>query len=423
MNRILKTVTAVALLISMIMTMTGCSLGAKADDLMEGVKKRELHESVDRKTYAQGMTDFAVRLTKTCNEADAGQNVLVSPLSVIMSLAMTANGAEGETLGEMEKTFGFTAGELNAYAHSYMKMLENLPEDSGSFELANSIWFPDDSRIDVSKDFLQINADHFDAEMYLSPFDDSTVQAVNAWVKEKTKEMIPEIISTVNEKTVMLLINALAFDCKWMTPYMDYDIGNRDFWVTPKKRRNVPFMYANEGVYLSDENAKGFIKYYKGAKFAFAALIPDEGTDVNAYLESLSGERLRSILDNAEQCKVDTAIPKFELEYKTELSDVMKKMGMKRAFDDEAAEFAGLGTAANGNVFIGSVLHKTYICLDENGTKASAVTATTPETTAAKPVEIKQVYLERPFIYMIMDTETKTPFFIGVMNTPDPEHP
>ncbi len=181
-------------------------------------------------------------------------------------------------------------------------------------------------------------------------------------------------------------------------------------------------MYGSENIYLSDENAKGFVKNYKGNKFAFAALLPNEGVDVNDYLNSLDGDRLHAIFSNASNEEVVTSIPKFEFEYSASLSDVLKKMGMPRAFDKVDAEFSGLGKTVD-NIYIDEVLHKTFISVDEKGTKAGAVTVVDNTCAEANFVERKEVRLNRPFIYMLIDCETNTPFFIGVLNTPDPEHP
>ena len=422
MEKRLKTVTAIIMLVVIAVSTTGCATAVKAGDLMKGVQKRATSVFADREAYASGMSDFAVRLAKTCNERDTGKNVLVSPLSVIMALSMTANGAEDETLREMEQVLGFSKEELNAYAGAYMQMLKDIPAGSGTLDIANSIWFPEDSRIEVNKEFLQTNADYYDASLYSAPFDDTTVTSINNWVSEKTRGMIPQIVNNMPPNAVMFLVNALAFDAEWTEPYKESDVMDGDFWVTQTKRRHVPFMHGDEKVFLYDDNAQGFIKYYKGLKFAFAALLPDEGVDVNDYLNSLDGERLQLILKNASKEKVITSIPKFKLEYSTSLSDVLKEMGMPRAFDRDNAQFGSLGKS-DYNIYIDEVLHKTCITLDENGTKAGAAAAVMMGSTAAAPLRERIVRLNRPFVYMLIDTETNTPFFIGVLNTPDPEHP
>ena len=229
MEKRLKTVTAIIMLVVIAVSTTGCATAVKAGDLMKGVQKRATSVFADREAYASGMSDFAVRLAKTCNERDTGKNVLVSPLSVIMALSMTANGAEDETLREMEQMLGFSKEELNAYAGAYMQMLKDIPAASGTLDIANSIWFPEDSRIEVNKDFLQTNADYYDASLYSAPFDDTTVTSINNWVSEKTRGMIPQIVNNMPPNAVMFLVNALAFDAEWTEPYKETSVMDGDF--------------------------------------------------------------------------------------------------------------------------------------------------------------------------------------------------
>lgn len=176
-------------------------------------------------------------------------------------------------------------------------------------------------------------------------------------------------------------------------------------------------MYSEENEYLEDENTTGLIKYYKDGKYAFAGLLPKEGISVSEYISSLTGEKLMRLLNNSQSVPVDAAIPKFDNEYDTEMSEILKDMGMTNAFDPGLADFSGLGTSTDGNIYINRVLHKTYIAVDEQGTKAGAATAVELMTEAAMidSAERKTVYLNRPFIYMLIDSEAKLPVFMGTV--------
>ena len=156
-----------------------------------------------------------------------------------------------------------------------------------------------------------------------------------------------------------------------------------------------------------------------GGRYAFAALLPKVGMSPEAYLETLDGKALLELLGSAHETTVFTSLPKFRSEYKTELSEQLKAMGMDIAFDSSRADLHGLGTTADGNLCIGRVLHRTFISVDEEGTKAGAATAVAIK--AAGAVEIpdwKEVYLDRPFVYLLIDTETNLPFFVGILNDP-----
>ena len=137
---------------------------------------------------------------------------------------------------------------------------------------------------------------------------------------------------------------------------------------------------------------------------------------MSEYINSLDGASIAAMLANAESRTVQTAIPKFETEYKVEMNDILEAMGMPKAFDNKRAEFGGIGEWSEGPIYIGKVFHKTYIQVGEKGTKAGAVTAIQMDgATSADPIEIKQVHLDRPFVYMLIDCETNTPFFIGTV--------
>ena len=175
-------------------------------------------------------------------------------------------------------------------------------------------------------------------------------------------------------------------------------------------------MYSSEYAYLQEEQAQGFIKYYSDRKYAFAALLPEEGVSLRDYVASLTGERLYELLSDPVEIDVETAIPKFEAEYDILLNPVLEGMGMQSAFDPGAADFSGIGTSLNGNLYISRVLHKTYIAVDEKGTKAGAATAVEiQDECCIEPAEKRIVYLDRPFVYMIIDCQENLPVFIGTV--------
>lgn len=395
----------------------GCNDIVKSPNLMNNVSAGDVSEIPLSAAGSIAVTDFALRLFKAGNKD--GKNTLISPLSVLAALSMTANGAKGDTLTEMENVLGMPVAQLNGYMHSY---LNSLPQgEKYKLSLANSIWFTDDDRFTVNEDFLQTNADYFGADIYKSPFDDTTLKDINNWVKQKTDGMIPEILDEIPDNAIMYLVNALAFEAEWTEIYTKDAVSTGDFTTENGTKQEVEFMYSTENGYLEDENATGFIKYYKDRKYAFVALLPNEGNTVSEYVNSLNGEALAEMLENPQEIPVNTAIPKFETEYDTEMSKLLSAMGMPKAFDASKADFSALGTSSAGNIFIGRVLHKTFISVGEKGTKAGAATAVEMQDECAPEFEeSKKVYLDRPFVYMLIDCENSIPFFIGTLNEISP---
>lgn len=364
------------------------------------------------------VTAFAVRLFQESlsSEQDKGaaKNVLISPVSVLFALSMTANGANGNTLAQMEDVLGASVSALNTYLHEYRTC---LPRGEGyKLSIANSIWFKDDPDFTVNEEFLALNAAWYNADIYQAPFDNSTLKAINKWVSDSTDQMIPDILDHINNEAVMFLINGLAFDAEWRSIYQKSQVREADFTEENGTRRRTELMYAKENVYLQDAYAQGFLKYYKDGKYAFAALLPNEGVTVSDYVKTLDGPGLQEMLSNPVHVPVRTAIPKFEAEYDISMNDIFKSMGMADAFDRNLADFSYLGSSTDENIYISRILHKTYIAVDERGTRAGAATAVAMDTTSAyMPQEEKTVYLDRPFVYLIIDCEENVPVFIGTL--------
>ena len=399
-------------MISCFFPMTSCYARTQAENLLNEVTPQKVNVSQDLQKGNIAMSDFAVRLAQASQKE--GENLLISPLSVLYALAMTANGAKEETLAQMEDVLGMGIEELNHYLYSYIQTLPT--NEKYKLNLANSIWFTSDNRFSVKQEFLQKNADYYGADIFKAPFDTSTLKDINTWVKDKTDGMIPEILDEIPNDAIMYLINALAFEAEWESIYEKQLVRKGNFTTETGAKQNVEFMYSEENKYLEDENATGFIKYYKDRKYAFAALLPNEGVSVNEYLSELSGIHLKELLANAKNELVNATIPKFETEYEVDMSEILIEMGMTDAFDGNKADFTGLGTSTNGNIFINRVLHKTFISVAEHGTKAGASTVVgmVDEGAMVMPVP-KIVHLDRPFVYMLIDCENNIPLFIGTM--------
>ena len=381
---------------------------------MKDVPAKAVDVLPDMDAGAAAAAEFGVRLFQTSMEE--GKNTLISPLSVLHALAMTTNGADGETLAQMQQVLGMDSDDLNCYLLAYMDMLPEAEEYKMS--LANSIWFKDDPNFTVNESFLQTNADYYGSSIYKAAFDEGTRNDINNWVKEHTDEMIPEILDEIPDEAVMYLVNALAFEAQWDDVYEEFQVRDGIFTKEDGTKQDVQMMHADEYKYVSDDLATGFIKYYEGRKYAFAALLPNEGVTVQKYVGSLTGSHLQQMLAAPEEIQVFTSIPKFESEYDIEMSEVLQEMGMTDAFDWRIADFSKLGTynVDGMNICINRVLHKTFISVAEQGTKAGAATAVEMVAEGAAEIqEYREVILDRPFVYMLIDCETNLPFFIGTM--------
>ena len=411
-TRVLSLLLALSLLFVLVPTLSGCRHKIVATDLMAEITPRESEPATVPDDASAFAVDFAARLFRATYD---GKNTLLSPLSALVALAMTANGAAGETRAQMESALGLTVGELNAFFAAYLASLKK--DDGVTLAVADSIWLRDDPLFSVKEDFLQINADVYRAGAFRAPFDKTTVKDVNQWVKDHTDGLIDKILDDLRGDDLALLVNALLFDGKWAAPYtLNTQKSSGLFHKEDGTDATVTFLSSGEDRYLSDrDRAVGFIKPYVGGRYAFAALLPAEGTALADYVATLSGERITEILTSAENVAFHTKMPKFETRFETDLKDALSAMGMTDAFLLEKADFSGISETTP--LYLGEVIHKTFIEVGEKGTRAGAVTA--PRGKGASPQPDLEVVLDRPFVYILFDTTTNIPLFIGTLNDPN----
>lgn len=381
-------------------------------DLMDGIELMSTEWNDDFPEHP--ITGFGVPLLQnTLEQAKAGENVLVSPMSAWTALCMVEAGANGETKKQMQEVLAVTKGDYLTYAKKFTFL---LPEkDDCKVHMANGIWYKNVPSLHVEDYFLQYNKTFFDAAAYKAPFNNDTLQDINNWVSENTNGMIPGILEEIKEEDVIYLVNALSFDAKWGTIYNETDIWNDIFTTESGKEQLVPMMHSEENLYLEDEQTTGFIKYYGDRQYAFVALLPKEGLTVAEYVKNLTAEGLRALLNNKTNTKVKATMPKFSVDYSFELNDILQQMGMEEAFDEDKADFSKMATSDIGNIYISKVLQKTFIAVDEYGTKAGAATAVAmANKMALMEKEPKVVNLNRPFVYMIVECDQYEPLFMGI---------
>lgn len=367
------------------------------------IRQKQEAKSADEK-LSGSMTDFALSLLR--NSYIVGENTILSPYSVYMALAMTVNGANGQTLSQMEALLGMTCEELNPYA----LYLQNAK--GAELAEANSLWFRDTMSIENS--FLQNLKNYFDAQVYASPFDDSTLEAMNGWIREQTGGRIPEALDKMNPNAMLYLINALTFDGQWAEIYATQDITEQVFYGSAGEQA-VEMMTSTEELYLDDGRATGFLKDYAGGQYSFLALLPNEGISLEEYLSTLTGDSLLRTVADAKETTVVATMPKLQVETTVEMRDILTQMGMVDAFTMDA-DLSGMN--GSQDLYISRILHKTYLQVDEAGTQAGAVTI---EEVVTKGVLLQQefVFLNRPYVMGIYDKMNNCFLFLGTVENPE----
>jgi len=398
------------LVVSILLSCSGCTVKISAKELSKDYQTQTSQVMNISDSFVKETADFSLALFKKLVTKDA-ENDLVSPISALYCLALIANGANGQTKKQMEEVFGMDVSTLNQQLYAYAASLYN--GENCKLNLANSIWFYDNQdELHVNEEFLQTNANWYNAQVYATPFDNTTLNDINAWCKKYTDGMIEKMIDSINPGTIMYLINAVAFDAKWAVKYENSDVKDGLFTNYDSVTKTVKMLSSQEFNYLSSDNACGFTKNYEGDKYSFVGILPNEGIDVYDYVNSLDGQTWIDLWNSKETGEVYVQMPEFTYNASMDLTDVLKQMGMVDMFD-AGADFSNIGASNRGNIYCSEVRQKTYIQVDRNGTKAAAITWGGMKNTAI--AEPKRVYLNRPFVYAIVDNETHLPIFIGVV--------
>ena len=396
---------------------------AKGTDLMAGLSKSACapRPGTPDEAARKGIGKFSADLLEASLEKNGG-NVMVSPASVFLALAMAANGAEGSTKADMLAALagkGMPLDRVNRASRDWMARLSRTGEKT-TLGIANSIWFNKTFR--PARPFLQRNADFFGAAARRLDFADRGALAViNGWVKNATRGTIDRIIEKIRRDDVMFLVNAVYFKSDWQVPFEKDDTGKAVFHA-PKRDVETDFMHRTGGMtLLAPKGASGVALPYDDGRFVFFALLPEGKTTPREWFArqdraSVFGELVRMAAKKP-AATVRLALPKFESRYEDGLVDELTGLGMGAAFDAARADFSGMGENRARDLFIGEVRHKTFVRVDEKGTEASAVTSVGIRLTSMPPSGPELVF-DRPFLYGILDLETGIPLFTGVMEDP-----
>lgn len=370
--------------------------------------------------YAAYM-NFAVGLFRASfadENREPDSNMMISPLSVLSALGLTENGAAGDTLSEMETAFGLNRDAQNTFLSSY---LPSLPAGDGyKLTAANSVWYRDIDELTVQDAFVQTAKELYNAEVRGEAFDTETCLEMNAWVSEKTDGMIREIIDPamgIRDDAMLYLMNALAFDAMWKVEYRDSQVRGGVFTTESGETQKVDMMYSSESRYLKSDDALGFLRFYKDSKYAFVGLLPNEGIALDDYVSSLTAEKLADMLGEVYGHDVSAQLPKFEASYGVSMNGFLMDMGITTLFDQHSADLSDMAVHDGLNLYVSNVAHKTFISVDEKGTKAAAVTAVEVCAEESEPEPPIEIYLNRPFVYMIVEWENRVPVFIGTVES------
>ena len=408
-----KRILGLAAALAVCATLSAC--GSPAESESEPVPEPTPDTEPALSTVSDPTPYYELGLSLLRNIDAEGGSVLVSPISLARPLAVIAEGAEGSTLSQIYGVLGVTADgtldtDLEALAASWSG-------EDDTFSIADSLWV--NETFEPSDEFIAASKEEFGAEVFDRAFDDATLAEINGWVDENTHGMIDEILEKIDPSYALYVIDACAFEGKWEVPYGEGAVEEATFTAEDGSTSQVSMMWDEDySGYLEDDLCTGFIKPYAGGKFAFIGLLPEEGATVEDLVGTIHGQQLAELVRMGSQGSARTGLPKFDGAYTMDLAGALKAMGMTDAFDQSKADFSGmLADPSQPSPWIGEVVQKTFVEVNEEGTKAAAATEVGFEVTSLAPESAHEVVLDRPFVYLIVDAEANVPLFMGTVGS------
>ena len=362
--------------------------------------------------WQEPLADFSYEMLRQAAKEEQ-ESILLSPLSAWLALSMTGQGAEGATKDAFVDFFQQMDLKTQRQLASGLLQME---QQSPYLSIVNSIWCDDE--ITVNDSFLQTVQQSYQAEVMQEDLQGrDAVDHVNQWIAISSKERISHMLEKIGEDAVMLLINYLTFDAPWQDGFAEGDTYRETFYRAEGKKKKKEFMHKEfaEAQYLSWNDGEGIILPYEGGGLVMVALLPSAHTNCNALVEQLSYQWIADLLDHSAVCKVNLALPKFTMESKWNLNQICQAMGLGIAFDPQQADFANLGSC-NGTIYLGQALQNCWLAVDEAGTQAAAATVVEMKRESAVAADEDVIHLElnRPFVYLIMDSSSQLPVFSGI---------
>lgn len=371
-----------------------------------------------------GNTSFALDLYHQLRELTDG-NLVFSPYSVSVALAMAYVGASGETADQIASTLSFpddtghTAGAFHTLTSDLLER-GNGDSDDGKRELrvAEAVW-SEQSWV-LSDSYIETIGKDFEREIHPVDFTgdpDEAREEINDWVAEKTNDRIETLVpdGVIDDHTRVVLASAIYFSNSWQFPFNADDTEDDTFHLLDGTTIDTAFMSQDASIpYVKTGQAQVVELPYIADGFGMTIILPDEG-QFEMVEDRLDSDMLQTIVDGLEPTDVQLSLPKFGFDVAESLVETLKSLGMIDAFDPDAAEFGAMvEDGSSDELAISHILHEAFVTVDEAGTEAAGATAVVVGVTSAQPSE-DQVTLQvnRPFLFAIRDSQTGTLLFLG----------
>ena len=378
----------------------------------------------DLKTLVDGNNAFALDIYQVLHFQSG--NLILSPYSISLALAMTYAGARNETESQMSQVLHFSQPQnrlhpaFNALDFALEKSPENVRENQQplALDIANAIWA--EKTLPFQPDYLDTIALNYGAGIHLADFINQYEPArkdINNWVSDQTKKKIQNLLpaNSLDTNTRMVLVNAIYFKADWLNQFDPDSTSDAPFFLLDNSQVSVKMMSERSFLpYLKGDGYQAVELPYAGDTAAMDIIVPDAGT-FEKFESSFNKATYDAMLSGMQSTMVELSLPKFTFTKDFDLNEVLGNMGMPAAFDLDLADFSGL--TGKKDLYIGKVLHKAFVAVDEKGTEAAAATAVIMMPTSVL-ASLVVVEVNHPFIFIIHDKVNGQILFIGRVLNP-----
>ena len=392
-----------------------CNDGVEEQAISPTMQPLELNATEKEMAAQQG--DFASTLSLELYRklGEKTDNWLVSPFSLQCALGMLSNGAAEETHDEILYALGlsqYSQEEVNAY---FKKLIEGLSTVNSAITVktANSVW--GNAGVPLKEDFQKMNVENYSAMVSQLDFSDpSAVDQINAWCNQTTEGLIPSILDEVNPTATVYLLNSLYFKARWESEFAPEKTQEGDFSALSGKMVKADFMQTQRmAAYVENEWFTSTSLSYQNGSYVMRLILPQPEISIDQVLQALS-ESDGNLWKNVVLADINLKMPRFTLENKMNLIPALQALGMKKAFTNEA-DFSSMSDIAT---YISLVQQATRLKVDEEGSEGAAVTVIEGDLMSPLPEEKVDFFLDRPFLFQILEPATGTVLFMGQVGSP-----
>jgi len=369
------------------------------------------------RSLSQPYAQFGFDMLRELSATHRNSNIFLSPASVAVAFAMTANGAEGATRDAILKTLHADGQSIDTFNAANRALLSEIGDaKSVQLSIANALWLQQGFPIESS--FHQALQKDYGAQAENVDFrNPSTVENINGWVAQQTSQRITRLLDHIDPSTLLMLTNAVAFKGKWTLPFDPKVTQQHDFTLANGTVHSVPMMkHTAEYAYAGANGLEAIRLPYSGDAFAMYVVLPKDADRMQSFLDQLTPDTFSQLTMSLQSGRGTIELPRFTLKYAATLNTVLRKLGMGIVFGD-SADFSGIQKSRQ--LQISEVRHATFLRVDEEGTEAAGATSIgiRPLAMRVEPPPFHMI-VDRPFFVAIRDERNGQILFTGVIDNP-----